>query len=303
LSAIDPNAGGFTTAMADVASVANTDDVLGEAPRWHPTEKALYWIDLFKPAIHRFDPATGKIDTWAPNEKLGSFAPCAGGGLLLAGRNGLSLFDPQSAAKQRLVDPERGGPENILNDGRCDCRGRFWVGSMNKMIQRASGRLYCYAEGKLRVADEGFWVSNGVCWSPDNRRMYFADSHIRTIFCYDFDADDGVIANRREFTTLGDVPGVPDGASTDAEGFLWCAIFDGNCLVRYAPDGTVNRTVKLPVSRPSACAFGGPNLDILYVTTARFRLPPDKLVAEPLAGSLLALDVGVKGTPETLFAG
>jgi L-arabinonolactonase len=285
----------------NIACVAHTNDVLGEVPRWHPVERALYWIDAFKPAVHRLDPQTGQLDSWTPPEKLGSFAPCAGGGLLIAGRNGLARYHPASGHLERIVDPEQGGAVNILNDGRCDRRGRFWVGSMSKTMERASGRLYRLERGRLDVLDENIWVSNGVCFSPDDNKMYFADSHVRTIFVYDFDVGAGTLGARRVFAAMGDKPGVPDGSSVDADGFVWNAAFDAGCLIRYAPDGRVDRTVALPVSRPTACAFGGPDLATLYVTTARFRLPPEKLAAEPLAGSLLALDVGARGLPEPMY--
>jgi L-arabinonolactonase len=286
--------------MPDIACVARTNDVLGEVPRWHPVERALYWIDAFKPAVHRLDPHSGKLDSWTPPEKLGSFAPCAGGGLLIAGRNGLARYDPPSGRLDRIVDPEAGGAVNILNDGRCDARGRFWVGSMSKTMERASGRLYRLDRGRLDVLDENIWVSNGVCFSPDDTKMYFADSHVKTIFVYDFDVATGTLGARRVLATM-EGPGVPDGSSADADGFVWNAAFDAGCLLRYAPDGRVDRTVKLPVSRPTACTFGGPDLATLYVTTARFRLGPEKLAAEPLAGSLLALDVGARGLPEAMY--
>ena len=288
--------------MAQAACVAHTRDVLGEVPRWHPLERALYWIDAFKPAVHRLDPASGKLESFTPPEKLGSFAPRAGGGLLIAGRGGLAHYDPASGTLDRIVDPEGGGAVNILNDGRCDRRGRFWVGSMSKTMERASGSLYRLERGHLTAVDDGIWVANGVCWSPDERRMYLADSHVKTIFVYEFDLAAGTIGPRRVFATMGDRPGVPDGSSVDAEGFIWNAVFDGSCLLRYAPDGRVNRIVQLPVSRPTACAFGGADLATLYLTTARFRLAPERLAAEPLAGGLLALDVGVKGLPEPLYA-
>jgi L-arabinonolactonase len=289
--------------MVETACVANTQDVLGEVPRWHPSERALYWIDAFKPAIHRLHPASGALESWTPPEKLGSFAPRAGGGLLIAGRGGLAHYDPASATLDRIVDPEAGGAVNILNDGRCDRRGRFWVGSMSKTMQRASGRLYRLERGHLDAVDDGIWVANGVCWSPDDRRMYLADSHVKTIFVYDFDLAAGMIGPRRVFATMQDRRGVPDGSSVDAEGCIWNAVFDGGCVVRYAPDGRIRSTVQLPVSRPTACTFGGADLATLYVTTARFRLAPDKLAAEAHAGGLLALDVGVKGLPEPLYCG
>src|SRR5215467_10896569 len=209
--------------VVEIVYVAHTEDILGEVPRWHPTEQVLYWIDAFKPAIHRLDPVSAALESWTPPEKLGSFAPRVGRGLLIAG-----------------------GAVNILNDGRCDRRGRFWVGSMSKTMERASGLLYRLERGHLDAVDHNIWVANGVCWSPDDTQMYFADSHVRTIFVYDFDLASGGIGPRRVLATMDDRPGVPDGSSVDAEGFVWNAVFDGGCLLRYSPDGRLDRTVQLP---------------------------------------------------------
>src|SRR6516225_2208378 len=156
--------------VVEIACVAHTQDILGEVPRWHSIERMLYWIDAFKPAIHRLDPV--------------------------------------SAALDRIIDPESGGAVNILNDGRCDSRGRFWVGSMSKTMERASGRLYRLERGYLDAVDRNIWVANGVCWSPDDKKMFFADSHVRTIFVYEFDVDRGTLGARRVFATM-DGPGVP----------------------------------------------------------------------------------------------
>ncbi len=287
--------------MTDVACVANTQDVLGEVPRWHAGEGALYWIDAFKPAVHRLVVATGQVESWTPPDKLGSFAPRQGGGLVIAGRNGFALYEPRSGAFERIADPESGATVDILNDGRCDSRGRFWVGSMSRTIQSPTGSLYRLDHGRVDALDNSIWVANGVAWSPDDRRMYFADSHLHTIFAYDFDIDAGTIGKRYEFAKVE--AGSPDGASVDADGFLWTALFGGGCIARFAPDGRLDRTIAVPVSRPTAVAFGGPGLGTLYVTTARFRLAPDKLATETYAGGLLALDVGVRGLPEPLYAG
>jgi sugar lactone lactonase YvrE len=288
--------------MVDVACVANTDDVLGEVPRWHASEQALYWIDAFKPALHRVEAATGQVQSWTPPEKLGSFALSTYGALIIAGRNGFALYDPRSGGFERIADPENQAAENILNDGRCDSRGRFWCGSMTKTMKSASGRLYRVDKGRVAALDDTIWISNGIAWSPDGKTMYFADSHVHTIFAYDYDVAEGRIGERRVFAETSGQPGIPDGASVDAEGFLWSAGFGGGCLVRYAPDGRVDRTVLVPISQPTACAFGGSDLRTLYVTTARFRLAPEKRASETHAGALLALDVGVKGLVEPFYA-
>ena len=287
-----------------IRCVAQTADVLGEVPLWHPGEGALYWIDLFKPAVHRLDPATGDVRSWTPPMKLGSIGLRAAGGLLLAGRDGLLLTDPDLAVTGFLGHPDGDRPENILNDGRVDPAGRFFVGSMNKMLEKPSGRLFrVEPDGRSTVVADGIWVPNSLAFSPDGRTMYFADSHEKRIYAYPFDPDTGDLGARRLFADTADEPGVPDGSAVDADGFLWNARFDGSAVIRYDPDGRVERRVALPVTRPSACTFGGEDLSTLYVTTARFRLPADVLAREPDAGGLLAVATDVRGLEEPLFAG
>ncbi len=287
-----------------VRAVARTQDVLGEVPLWHPVEQALYWIDLFKPAVHRLDPATDTVRSWTPPMKLGSIALRTAGGLLLAGREGLLLTDADLAVTGSLGHPDADRPENILNDGRVDAAGRFFVGSMNRMLERASGRLFrVEADGRASVLADGIFIPNALAWSPDGRTLYFADSHEKTLYAYPFDPATGGIGERRVFADTRDEPGVPDGSAVDADGFLWNARFDGGAVLRYDPEGRLERRIELPVTRPTACTFGGPGLSTLFVTTARFRLPPERLAQEPEAGSLLAVETDVTGLSEPLFAG
>jgi sugar lactone lactonase YvrE len=290
--------------MTEILCIAETEDVVGEVPLWSAADETLTWIDIFKPAIHRWSAATGAVASWTPPEKLGAAALCDSGRLLLAARSGLALFTPESGAFAHLARPETDRPQNIFNDGRCDRRGRFWVGSMDRMLQESSGRLHRLdGDRSSRVMAEDIWLPNGLAWSPDDRVMYIADSHEKAIYAYAFDLAAGTIRDRKLFADTSGLPGVPDGATVDTQGFLWSAQFDAGCVVRYSPDGRIDRRVALPVSRPTACTFGGAGLATLYVTTARFRLPPERLADEPWAGGVLALDVGVCGLPEPRFPG
>jgi L-arabinonolactonase len=173
---------------------------------------------------------------------------------------------------------------------------------MDKMIEQPSARLYRFDQDRAcRVMAEDIFLTNGIAFSPDDRTLYMADSHHKTIYRYDFDLANGAIANRRVFATPAQ--GLPDGACVDREGFLWSAQFDAGQVLRYAPDGRLDRTIELPVSRPTACTFGGADLGTLFVTTARLRLSEAERAAQPDAGGLLAIEVGVTGLPEPEFAG
>jgi L-arabinonolactonase len=294
----------MTPERVPVECVAQTNDVLGESAWWDAEGGAFWWADLFKPALHRLDPTTGAVESWTPPEKLCSMALRRRGGLILATRAGIAFYDPPTGAFEIVARPEADRPGNMMNDGKCDRRGRFWVGSMDKSLETVSGRLYRIdADRAAHVMAEDIELWNGTCFSPDDRTLYFADSRRRAIFACDLDIDEGTVRNRRRFVSTEDVHGVPDGATVDADGCLWSCQFESGTIRRYAPDGRLDRVLALPVSRPTSCSFGGEKLDRLYVTTATFRLPPEKRAQEKGAGGVLALEVGVRGLPEPRFAG
>ncbi len=291
-------------AKPDVALAVQTNDVLGECPVWCPREQALYWGDLFRPALHRFEPASGALQTWLPPEKFGSFALREQGGMILATRSGICFFDPPTGTLERICEPEADRPGNLLNDGKCDRRGRFWVGSMDKRLKERTGALYRVdPDRSWQRMEPWVWLSNGLAFRADDRVLYHTDSTDRCIYAYDFDLERGTIRNRREHASARDLPGVPDGMTIDEEGCLWSAQWGASRVVRYAPDGRVAGTVELPTARPTSCMFGGPRLDVLYVTSGFFRLSEAERAAQPWAGGLLAIDVGVRGLPEPRFAG
>ena len=279
-----------------------------ECPVWALEEGALYWTDIPGRTLNRFDPATGDNRSWHMPEEVGSFALRAGGGIVAAMRHGFAFVDLDAAVRiERLGDPEDDRPENRFNDGRCDRRGRFWAGTMHEPRTRKDGALYCLDPvGSWRRMADGVIVANGLAWSPDDRVMYWSDSRSGVVYRFDSDPETGEVANRRVFaqTTDADEVGRPDGAAVDAEGGYWSARFLGGRVMRYAPDGSVDRTIRLPVRRVTMCAFGGPDLSTLYVTTARAGMSAAELEAEPLAGGIFAArDVGVRGLAEPRFAG
>jgi len=290
--------------VSDIRCVLPARALLGEGALWDTEDRRLYWVDIKGRAVHQFDPATGRDRHWPAPEPVGSLARREAGGLVVALASGIHFMDLDSGTFLPVATPERDRAENRLNDGKPDRRGRFWVGSMHDPETKPSGALYRLDhDGSCHRMIDGVVISNTLCWSPDGRTMYHADTPRRTVWAWDSDPERGEIANRRVFVTLSGDEGNPDGATVDAEGFVWLAHWDGWQLTRHDPAGRTERVVRLPVQRPTCPAFGGPDLDVLYVTSASIGLPPEALAAQPCAGGLLALDPGVQGVPEARFLG
>jgi sugar lactone lactonase YvrE len=300
--------------VAEILDIVETGAILGESPVWSPRDGVLYWIDIKAPAIHRFDPAARRDDAWPVAPEIGSVALRQGDGLVAGLRDGLALIGADMTTIEWLTDPEPEQPMNRFNDGKCDRQGRFWSGTMYDLPGPPEGYYERESVGVLYRLDgdhechamvDGILVSNELAWSPDGSVMYFSDSPRREIWTYDYDTATGDLGERRTFAEIPEAPGrgTCDGATVDADGYYWSAEFPGSRLVCYAPDGAVDRMVDLPVSRPTSCAFGGDGLATLFVTSARIMLSAAELAAEPHAGDLFILDVGVCGLPETEFSG
>lgn len=289
--------------MSAPRSVLSIRAGLGESPIWDGGQGALYWIDGRKPSINRFDPATSDNRAVATPEPVHAIALTRGQRLLCAFEASLGYFDCETGALERVATLIEGAKDN-LNDGACDRAGRFWVGSKARDWVTPVGALFrCDPDGSVHRMDEGFRLSNGMGWSPDNRTMYFIDSAPREIYAYDFDLASGAIRNRRTLVRIAEEHGLPDGMAVDAEGFLWVAHWSGGRLVRYDPDGAISLTIPMPVKRPTSLAFGGPDLATLFITSGTMRMSEAELAAEPLAGNLFALDTDMQGLPEPRFAG
>jgi len=279
---------------------------VGECPVWSGEEKRLYWIDIQGQKVHRFDPSTGHNESFHLPEIVTAIGLHASGGLIVTLKKEFALFHPADQSLQRLVGFELDLPGNRFNDAKCDPAGRFWAGTMDATNWSApAGSLYRLdAERVCTRMQTQVVCANGSGWSPDGRTMYFTESFRYAIFAYDFDVATGAISGRRTFVTLDrDKGGFPDGMTVDAEGGVWSNIVGLGQIRRYDPEGKLERMVTLPVSRATDCTFGGPDLDTLYVTTARETLTPEELSAAPLSDSLFAVDCGVRGLPSTPFAG
>lgn len=290
--------------MVEIRLVQAANALLGEGPSWHAGDGVLYWVDVIRPAVFRYDPAKGQTGLWPLTGTVGCAVPRKDGSLMLGADNSFVALDLKTGASSVLAVAEPDMPHNRFNDGKVDRRSRFWAGTIDRKTESPTGSLY-RLDPDLTITrmETGLICSNGLGWSPDDRIMYFTDSMIRTIWAYDFDLASGTIGNRRVFAKLADDDGVPDGLAVDAEGYVWSAVWDGWRIVRYAPDGHIDREVRMPVQRPSSCMFGGPDLRTLYVTSAWAGIPGRDLLNGPLAGSLFAFEPGVGGLPETPFAG
>jgi sugar lactone lactonase YvrE len=290
--------------VTDIRCVLPACALLGEGPLWDPEDGVLYWVDIKRRLVHRFDPLTGRDAEWPVPEPVGSLARRTTGGLVVALRTGFHFLDLDTGAIQPVAQPEPDRSENRFNDGKPDRRGRFWAGSMHDPMTAPTGALYRLdPDGGCQRMVDGVICSNALCWSPDGRTMYHADTLRRVVWAWDSDPDRGEIANRRVFLELSGDDGFPDGATVDAEGFLWLAHWGGWQLTRRDPTGRTERVIRLPVQQPTCPAFGGPDLRMLYVTSAAIGLSADALAAQPCAGGLLALDPGVRGLPEARFPG
>ena len=287
-----------------VECVVDAKNILGEVPVWDVAEQALYWVDIEGKLLQRLTPATGAVERWEMPERIACFALREGGGLIVGFASGIAFYDLDAGAIDWIAKPEPASAGTRFNEGKCDRRGRFWTGSMDDGLARHSGALY-RVDPDLSVTKmlDGIGISNTLVWSPEDATFYFADTMDGRIDRYDFDVETGAISNRRPFVDLSGSGIGPDGSTIDAEGCLWNAQWDGWRLARYSPEGELMATVALPVQKPTSCIFGGPDLGTLYVTSAVWDLKGAALAAQPLAGGVFAVDVGVTGLPETRFAG
>ncbi|VVM56935.1 6-deoxy-6-sulfogluconolactonase [Pseudomonas fluorescens] len=289
--------------------IVDARNAVGESPVWVAEENALYWVDIPAGRLQRWCAETGHVQAWTAPEMLACIVRHRDGSWVAGMESGFFRLQPHndgSLDSERLAQVEHARPDMRLNDGRCDRQGRFWAGSMvlNMGANAADGALYRYAHGQRGPLGEqlsGFIVPNGLGFSPDGSTMYLSDSHplVQQIWAFDYDIDSGTPSNRRQFVDMQQFPGRPDGAAVDADGCYWICANDAGLIHRFTPDGRLDRSLAVPVKKPTMCAFGGSRLDTLFVTSIR---PADDQDEQSLAGGVFALDPGVKGLPEPLFS-
>ena len=279
--------------------------VLGEGPVWDDLSQCLLWVDVEKHRIHLFEPSSGRQRVAEVGQRIGSFALRPSGPLLIATEGGLANFDLESEASSPIVDPESHLPGNRFNDGKCDPRGRFWVGSMAFDFERGVGALYRYEGGEeITRVHEGVTISNGLAWTADHATMYYIDSIPGTVTAFDFDVDTGTVTDPRVVIAVAPEMGAPDGMAIDRDDKLWVAHWGGGCVRQWDPrTGRVLDEIAVPASQVTSCAFGGAGLDQLFITTARGGLSDEQRSEEPHAGGLFVSRPGARGLPTDRFVG
>lgn len=292
--------------MIEVGVCCAGPDLLGEGPQWHGTEQRLYWVDAFFPAIRRIDPFTNVLESFVLPFDIGSFVFARDGSLVAGTRQGFQRIHlSQGGVRcESLADPLARDRRLLLNDGKCDRRGRYWCASLHSDFIGRQGELFRLDAG-LQTArmDGGFIVGNGIAFSPDDALMYLADSRDETVWVYDFDLDRGTLSGRRRFFSTQDMEGRVDGATCDREGNYWCALVHGAAVACISPAGRMIERIAIPARHPTMVAFGGPALDRLYVTSATTLLNDEERARWPLAGALFQIDgLGARGVPEPMFA-
>lgn len=285
---------------------------VGESPLWNAQDQAWYWVDIVASRIWRLDASSGALRAWQAPEMVACIAVASGGGLIAGMETGifaleLGLQDAVNAT--RLASPAELEPGMRFNDGRCDRQGRFWSGTMfmDMGAARDNGRLYRFdpVHGLSAPVVSGLVTQNGLAWSPDGRTMYLSDSHPsrQLVWAFDYDPDVGMPYDRRLFVDMNRHPGRPDGAAVDADGCYWTAANDAGRLLRFTPQGELDREIVLPMAKPSMCSFGGADLDTLLVTSIRPAAAAGSPGGPDLAGAVLLVRPGVKGIAETSFGG
>jgi sugar lactone lactonase YvrE len=278
--------------------------LVGESPVWHAHEQAWYWVDIPAKTIWRLD-AASVLRSWTCHEMAACIAPAANGGFIAGMESGLfhlHLRDDGAVDHHLLAAPASLGAGMRFNDGRCDRQGRFWSGTMfmDMAAGRAIGELYRYANDGLSAPIVSHLLTqNGLAFAPDGRTMYLSDSHPQSqqVWAFDYDADTGAPSNQRPFIDMRQHPGRPDGAAVDADGCYWTCANDAGCLLRFTPAGQLDRTIALPMAKPSMCSFGGPGLENLLVTSIGAGQDP----LDDWAGATIMLRPGVRGLAETPY--
>ena len=291
--------------MKEAKPVIVTDARLGEGPIWDHERKLLYWLDIVKKELHIYDPLILDEKIIVTDQMIGTVVSRSSGGFVLAMEKGFYFLEESSRETKFIADPESDMPNNRFNDGKCDPAGRFWAGTLNMKGEKNKGSLYCLdTDLKVTKKIEGITTSNGIIWSNDSKAMYYIDTPTREVWAFDYDAVTGDICNRRVAVSIPEGEGSPDGMTIDEEGMIWVAHWGGHRVSRWDPDkGIKLEEIRVGAPKVTACAFGGPHLDILFITTASEGMTEKELSEFPFSGSLFSIKPGVRGVEAQKFLG
>jgi len=292
----------MTVPMIEAELELEAKTELGEGPVWDPLGRCLYFVDILRGHVHRYEPATRTFGTFRIGQSVGAIALTESGGLVLAVRDGFARLNVESGDVSVIAKVEADRPHLRMNDGNCDAAGRFWAGTMALDERPDAGTLYRLSPGgQVEVMLRPVTISNGIDWTDDERSMYFIDTAAGSVDVFDFEATTGAISNRRTFVGIAREQGAPDGLTVDADGFVWVSLWGGGAVHRYAPSGALDHVVRLPVTHPTSCAFGGSDLRDLYITTASVALTPGERARQPQAGGLFRCRPGPSGRPPNRY--
>lgn len=296
----------MTTAAnwADVDVLTDAVDEMGEGPLWNEDDSTVYWVDggPTSKVLRRYHLNDRRTESWPLDTRAVGLNVLSGGGFLVTFQKFLATMAANPNQRTDIAITGMDFEHERLNDSAVDSAGRLWIGTMDRKVSQPVGCLYRIDQDfNVKKVDEGFTVSNGIAWSPDDSTLYFCDSRPGKLFAYDFDLGRGEISRRRVLLDFAGREGRPDGCAIDSEGFLWIAEIGAGQVIRVAPDGRVAREVKLPIRRPTSVAFGGPDMRTLFITSMSYGLSKEALAAEPYAGRLFAIDAGVAGRRRDRF--
>jgi sugar lactone lactonase YvrE len=272
---------------------------LGEGSFWHPEQNKLWWVNIEGKEFHIFDPATGEDRKYGVGARIGTVVPDTEGKAIVALQNGIHQLNLETEELKLIVNPLKEKENLRFNDGKCDPSGRFWVGSMDLDEEESIASLYKMDhDGSVKEMLKHVTISNGIVWTTDRKTMYYIDTPTLKVKAFDYDDSSGEITNNRTAVDIPEEVGNPDGMAIDTEGKLWVAHWGGFCVARWDPDsGELLQKIEVPAPQVTSCAFGGKDLDILYITTAREGMSDEKLKEFPHSGGIFSAKPGVKGLP------
>jgi sugar lactone lactonase YvrE len=297
-------------------TLTTAPSILGESPFWHPQEQMLYWADIAGCKLHRLNPFMGENETWGMPSEPGCFAPAKTGGFIIALRDRVVRAQAWGGELKLLSMIDHDASTTRSNDGKCDAAGRFWVGTMFEPRTSNNAQLLCWDGHALQLKQGHAIVANALAFSPDDKTVYWADTPQHKIWAWDFDVNTSAMTNQRVFKQFaakpagwvsglpqnGNYAGRPDGAAVDAQGNLWVAMFEGKCVLQLSPSGQELQSIEAPVTTCTMPAFGGDDMQTLYLTSARHNRSEEELTREPQMGCVFSMRVGVVGVAVNFYS-